>query len=70
MANVKAQIKAEVKNIIIENNGDVKNKHLLEIYRKYKPIVGMEIVTITQNAFNYFRFAPSMEAFRKEHNFH
>lgn len=70
MSNIKAQVKEEVKNLIIENNGELLNKHILEIYRKYKPIVGMEIVTITQNVCNYFRFSPFMEEFRKEYNFH
>lgn len=52
MSNVKAQVKQEIKNMIIENHGNLLNKHILEIYRKYKPVVGLDIVTITQDACN------------------
>lgn len=69
MTHIYNQVKEEIKELIIARNGKLLNRDITPIYEKYKPIVGLGIVTLTQNACNYFRYDPSQEEFRKQYNY-
>lgn len=69
MKGIKKLVRNEVKELIISNNGDLRNKHITPIISRYKPFVGSSIVTIVQNACNYFLFSPTQEAFRQKYNY-
>jgi hypothetical protein len=69
MKNLTKEIRNEIKGIIIANKGVVLNADVVAIYDRFRPLAGIEIVSIVQNAISYFRFSPQQEEFRKKYNF-
>lgn len=63
MKNLKAQLRAEIKKVIIETNGNVLNAHINAIREKYN--CGACAV---QNAYDYFQYSPQQAAFRAKYN--
>jgi len=58
------EIRNEVKNMIIAQNGTLYNYNLLMLAKKY----GCSSTDI-QNVANYFRFSKQQESFRAKYNF-
>lgn len=69
MKNLTKQIRNEIKDIIIANKGVVLNADVVAIYDRFRPLAGIEIVSMVQNAISYFRFSPQQAEFRKKYNF-
>lgn len=59
------EIKNEIKNLIIAQNGKLYNRNFTEIMNKY----GCSVIDC-QNAMNYFQFSPQQRRFREKYNFH
>lgn len=59
------QLREEIKNTIIAQDGKLYNFNLNNLMAKY----GCTSVEL-QNACNYFRFSPQQAKFREAYNFH
>lgn len=69
MKNLNKQIRNEIKKIIIANNGEIQNADVVRIYDLFRPVVGINVVSMVQNAISYFRYSPQQAVFRNKYNF-
>lgn len=70
MDKIKKEVRKIAKDMIVSKNGEeILNRDITPIYHKYYPIIGSSIVTIVQDAFNFFKYSPSQEEFRRKYNY-